>query len=121
MNSFVSTAIIVTNELYTNVTSDNETEYSVANQLLIIVNILIGSVGLEDNEFFIGLIVINGYSSMHKEIANKIVINQSIINVVSSLLVIVQMVSQSLPTPALVPNELAGEFYCRVWYTQLLL
>ena len=119
MNSFVSTAIIVTNELYTNVTSDNETEYSVANQLLIIVNILIGSVGL-DNEFVIGLIVINGYSSIHKEIANKIVINQSIINVVSSLLVIVQMVSQSLPTPALIPNELAGEFYCRVWYTQLL-
>ena len=92
---------------------------SLTDQLLIFANIIIGLAGLIGNVFVI--IVIFGFTSMHKELTNLFVINQSIIDALSSLLVIAQMVSQTRPSPTLSPNEFASEFYCRVWYTQLLL
>lgn len=94
--------------------------FSLADDILFIFNIIIGSIGLVGNVFVI--IVIIFFTSMHKQLANHFVINQSIIDAVSSLFVIADYISsKSRIAPTLIPNEFASEFYCRVWYNQVLL
>ena len=105
-------------------TTKYETKYgsnnfSLADSLLFFVNILFGSIGFVGNTFVI--IVIVCFTSMHKQLANHFVINQSFIDAVSSLFVITQIISKSTQQPVLIPNEFASEFYCRVWYNQVLL
>ena len=114
-----ATIIPVTNAPKTFTTSDTENNNSLADQLLIIANITTGSVGLFANMFVI--VVVVGYTSMRKQLANFFVVNQSFIDAASSLLVIAQMISQVSLSPVLIKNEFASELYCRVWYTQLLL
>ena len=92
---------------------------SLADLLLLIANITIGCIGLIGNTFVV--VVIVGFTSMYKQIANFFVINQSIIDAVSSLLAIAQLASSFAPNIVLIPNHFASEFYCRVWQSQLLL
>ena len=101
--------------------STHETSYdnSLADWLLLSVSLIIGSIGLIGNTFVI--IIIACFTSIHKQHANVFVINQSIIDAVSSLLIIMQRVSDAKVHPSLTSNEFASELYCRVWSSQLIL
>ena len=86
---------------------------------LVIINILIGSFGLVGNVFVI--IVIVCFTSMHRQITNIFVINQSIVDAVSSLLILAsQLIVVIQFRPILIPNQFASELYCRVWKSRLL-
>ena len=93
---------------------------SQADQTLIIINIFIGAIGLIGNAFVIIIIVC--FTSMYKQLANLFVINQSIIDAFSSLLI---LITQALAIfgvrPVLAPHEFASELYCRVWRARLIL
>ena len=88
--------------------------------LLTVINIFIGSVGLVGNTFVI--IIIACFTSMHKHLANLFVINQSFIDAISSLLVMItHLVVLLRVQPVLIPNTFASEFYCRIWKSRVLL
>ena len=117
-----SQSSLASNNTGFNVTATYQTKinsYSAVGNSLLVVNVLIGSIGLLGNAFVVVVIVC--FTSMHKQLANRFVINQSIIDAVSSLFVIAHIVSKSSTQPTLIPNEFASEFYCRVWYNQVLL
>ena len=88
--------------------------------ILPLVNILIGCVGLAGNIFVVAVIV--GFTSMHKQLTNVFVINQSVIDAVSSLLLIMQIASTFPQPPKLFfKGDFFSELTCRLWYSQVLL
>ena len=122
MTTSIFNDIIATDLATVNTTSSGkgvESNDSLADLVLLIINITIGCIGLIGNTFVV--VVIVGFTSMYKQIANLFVINQSIIDAVSSLLVIIQMSSSFSPNIVLTPNQFASELYCRMWHSQLLL
>ena len=101
------------------VSSDSSNSSGSKTYVLLILNIVIGSVGLISNVLVVVIIV--KYTSMHKQIANTFIINQSVIDAASSFLVIAQMTFNFLPPVQLVQGQLASEVYCRLWISQLIL
>lgn len=88
------------------------------NMIMVVLNIIIGCVGLLGNLFVI--VVIVGMTSLYKQLANVFVINQSVIDAASSLCVMMQVVSSMAVPPHLVSGQAASEVYCRLWQAQTL-
>ena len=86
--------------------------------VLQVLNIFIGILGLLGNTFVI--IVIVGFTKMHKQLTNMYVVNQCIIDAVSSLFLIAQISSQNVKV-TLTAHQPLSEIYCRIWYTRSLL
>ena len=97
--------------------AEDKPEEIVPNVAMLIVQLTIGSIGLLSNGFVVVVIVC--FTSMHKQLANVFVINQSVIDGVSSLILIIQAASSS-KIPSLIPGHLGSELYCRVWQSGLL-
>ena len=92
---------------------------SLADLLLLITNLITGSIGLISNMFVV--IVIVRFTSMYKQITNLFIINQSVIDALFSLFVITQMSSGFAPQIILFSNEFVSELFCRVWQSQIFL
>ena len=90
----------------------------VLNLVLQVVHISFGVLGLLGNLFVI--IVIVGFTKMHKQFTNMYVVNQSIIDGISSLILIAQMLSQNVKV-TLTAHQPLSEIYCRAWSSQGLL
>ncbi len=81
----------------------------------VILHITIGVFGVIGNGFV--LVVLLNSREMRKNITNIFIFNQSVIDLITSLFLIV-----NFPTTANVSPQLAGErgeVYCRLWYSQL--
>ena len=83
-----------------------------------IINIFFGVMGLLGNVFVV--IVIVGFTKMHKQITNMYVVNQSIIDAISSLFLIAQMLSQNMKITLMAQQPLS-EIFCRFWGSQVFL
>jgi predicted amino acid-binding ACT domain protein len=81
----------------------------------------LGLVGVIGNGFVI--VVIAFYTTMHQQLANVFVVNQSAIDGLSSLIMIAMLASGSDSgwyTPSLVEGQFGSELYCRVWQSGFL-
>lgn len=84
--------------------------------VMITVQSVIGLVGIVGNGFVI--VVIAFYTTMHRQLANVFVVNQSAIDSLSSLIMIAMLASGSDSgwyTPSLIDGQFGSELYCRVW------
>lgn len=84
--------------------------------VMITVQSVIGLVGVIGNGFVI--VVIAFYTTMHRQLANVFVVNQSAIDGLSSLIMIATLASGSDSgwyAPSLVEGQFGSELYCRVW------
>ena len=86
--------------------------------VLQVVHISFGVLGLLGNLFVV--IVIVGFTKMHKKFTNMYVVNQSIIDGISSLILIAQMLSHNVKV-TLTAHQPLSEIYCRAWSSQGLL
>ena len=82
--------------------------------ILLALQIVIGCIGVIANGIIV--IIIVGFTSMHKQLGNVFVVNQNIIDCLSSLLLICQT-SSSFAMPILVEGQLVSEMYCRLWHS----
>ena len=82
--------------------------------ILLALQIVIGCIGVIANGIIV--IIIVGFTSMHKQLGNVFVVNQNIIDCLSSLLLTCQTFS-SFAMPILVEGQLVSEMYCRLWHS----
>ena len=82
--------------------------------ILLTLQIVIGCIGVIANGIIV--IIIVGFTSMHKQLGNIFVVNQNIIDCLSSLLLTCQTISL-FSMPILVEGQLVSEMYCRLWQT----
>ena len=102
---------------------DNNSNGSISNMKMFnsalqIVSIAAGVIGLTGNTFVI--VVIVGFTSMHKQLTNMFVVNQSIIDAVSSLIMTAQATSL-VKNSKFFEGQIMSEIYCRLWYSQTIL
>lgn len=82
----------------------------------VIVYMVLGSIGIIDNGFT--LVVIFSSKSMRQKVTNKLIINQSAIDWVASLLLIANAPTLADPRS---PPGVAGQLWCRLWVSNYLL
>ena len=87
-----------------------------AGDKLQIVSFIIGTVGFFLNILVVVIIAL--YRPMHKQLTNIIMANQSAMDVVFAVVLVVGTYFQPDPTKILVKGNVADEILCRVWYTK---
>ena len=85
-------------------------------ELLAIIYCVVGGIGLVGNTFVI--IVIFNYTAMRKNVTNIFITNQSLVDGLTSLVLILSVVFQD--NGAILSGS-SGYFICRVWYSKALL
>lgn len=86
---------------------------------MFLVQMVAGSVGLVSNVFVV--VVIVRMTSLYKQLTNIFVINQSVIDAVSSLVLIVQTLADLWVPGWLHAGHLPSELYCRLWDSKFLM
>ena len=89
------------------------------NLMILVFEITIGIIGFASNLFVI--IVVLGFTSMYKQLANVFVINQSFIDMTSSVLQIAQASSSFVSLASLPENIIFRELFCRLWRTRVFM
>ena len=79
------------------------------------VNIIIGSLGLIGNAFV--CLVMLRYRSIFNSTTNKLIIHQSVVDFLGSLLFLLGVV---IPPPSQVPDNILGSMYCKLWWSEWL-
>ena len=104
-----------TSGIFSNETTQAPVELNfAAGDKLQIVSFIIGTVGFILNILVVVIIVL--YRPMHKQLTNIIIANQSAMDAVFAVVLIVGTYYQPDPTKILVKGNVADEILCRVWF-----
>ena len=106
-----------TSGLFSNETTQAPAQLNfAAGDKLQIVSFIIGTVGFFLNILVVVIIAL--YRPMHKLLTNIIIANQSAMDAVFAVVLVVGTYYQPDPTKILVKGNVADEILCRVWYTK---
>ena len=85
----------------------------------LITNTSIGTVGFIGNLFII--VIIMHFTTMYKQLTNMFIINQSLIDMTSALLLIAQVSTGSITVSSLPDNFVVRDFFCRLWQSRTVM
>lgn len=105
-----------------NASDDVDTEHSEEHfsaDVMFVVQIVMASMGIVGNTFVVFVIV--RMTSLYKQLTNVFVINQSVIDATSSLVMLAQTLTSVWVPPGLSARHIPSELYCRLWHKRLLM
>ncbi len=80
-------------------------------------SIFVGSLGLIGNAFV--CLVMLRYRSVFNSTTNKLIIHQSVVDFLGALVSVLRQLLVILP-PAIVPDNILGSVYCKLWWSPFL-